>query len=90
MTNSRSQDLIGKVKKQERVFKSNGIFLFEPMQKYENKRKICVVHAMTEEKDTYIVEVMKVSTEDVTMYKNATIGYLLPIKQQVDSPSLKQ
>jgi hypothetical protein len=53
MTSSRSQDLIGKVKKQERVFKSNGTFLFEPMQKYENKRKICVVHALTEEKDTF-------------------------------------
>ena len=45
---------------------------------------------MAEGKDTYIVRVMNVSTDDVTMDKNTTIGYLLPIKQQVDSPPLQQ
>ena len=33
---------------------------------------------------------MNVSTVDVIMYKNTTMGYLLPIKQQVDSHHLEQ
>jgi len=82
--------LVGNVRKQEKGFKSTGTFLFEPKQKFEHNDKICTAHALTEGKTTCIVRVMNVSTEDVTMYKNTTIGYLLPVKKQACSPSLEQ
>ena len=82
--------LVGKVRKQERGFKSTGTFLFELKQKFEHNDKICTAHALTGGKTTCIVRVMNVSTEDVTMYNNTTIGYMLPVKKQACSPSLEQ
>ena len=82
--------LTGKVKKKERGFQKTGTFLFEPKQRFENHDKVCAAYVLTEGKDSCITRVMNVSAEDVTMYKNTTVGYLLPVKEHKCKPSLEQ
>ncbi|CAC5393515.1 unnamed protein product [Mytilus coruscus] len=82
--------LIGKVKKKERGFQKTGTFLFEPKQRFENHDKVCAAYVLTEGKDLCSIRVMNVSAEDVTMYKNTTVGYLLPVKEHKCKPSLEQ
>ncbi|CAG2233908.1 unnamed protein product [Mytilus edulis] len=74
--------LIEKVKKKERGFQKTGTFLFEPKQRFENHDKVCAAYVLTEGKDLCIIRVMHVSAEDVTIYKNTTVGYILPVKEQ--------
>ena len=82
--------LIEKVKKKERGFQKTETFLFKPKQRFENHDKVCAAYVLTEGKDLCIIRVMNVSAEDVTMYKNTTVGYLLPVKEHKCNPSLKQ
>ncbi|VDI34534.1 Hypothetical predicted protein [Mytilus galloprovincialis] len=74
--------LIEKVKKKERGFQKTGTFLSKPKQRFENHDKVCAAYVLTEGKDLCIIRVMNVSAEDVTMYKNTTVGYILPVKEQ--------
>lgn len=60
------------------------------MQKYENNDRFVQLMHWQLERTPSLFRVISVSTEDVIKYKYTAIEYLLPIKQQVDSPHLEQ
>lgn len=84
--------LVVKVKKRVRGLENSGNFLFEAKQRFENHDKICVACGLTEGNDTCtcIIRVINISSEDVTLYKNTTVAYLLPVKKKLPCNSMKQ